>query len=271
MLKDGDYVYLYHKNCNFMVPFNPKGSFSSHKGNLKFEEGMDYGDIVKTQTGEPFALLRPTLTDLMMKVKRRTTIIYPKEAGTILLELRIECGSRVIEIGSGSGSLTVLMSRIVGDQGKIYSFERREEHQDIAKKNVARFGCPDRVEFFLKDPVTDGGFGVADADSIFIDVPEPWTIVPFAKEAVKSGGFLGSLSPCIEQLQQTAKALIESGFTRISCQEILVRNMRIERGKTRPYNRMIGHTGYLLFAQKANGRMTYDENLPEDTGELVEE
>ncbi len=266
MLQDGDYVYLYHKKSNFMIPYKKGNTFSCHKGNIKFEEGMEYGDVVQTQTGEPFALLRPSLTDWMMKVARRTTIIYPKEAGTILLELCVESGSRVIEIGSGSGSLTILLSRIVGDGGRVYSFERREDHQEIAKKNVAKLGRPERVEFFLKDPVEEGGFGVTEADSIFVDVPEPWTIVPFARDAIRDGGFIGTLSPCVEQVQQTVGALIVNGFTRIQCIENLTRNIRVERNKTRPYNRMIGHTGYLVFAQKLKeiGGAAIDEETGAD-------
>lgn len=251
MIKDGDYIYLHHSKTNFMIPFQVGNTFSSHKGNIKLEEGMQYGDRYLTQTGEEFALLRPSLIDLMMKVKRRTTIIYPKEAGMIILELGVECGSRVIEIGTGSGSLTILLSRLVGSEGKVYTYERREEHHEIALKNVRKFGKPENVEFYLRDDVDSTGFGVTETDALFIDVPQPWELVQSAYDALKMGAAVGVLSPNIEQIQKTVDTMSEIGFTRFRCLEILMRNIRVEKNKTRPFNRMIGHTGYLLFAQKA--------------------
>ena len=251
MLKNGDYVYLYNSDkLNFMLPYQDKATFSCHKGNIKFEGDLNYGDKILTTSDVPFYILKPTMADKMMKVKRRTTIIYPKEAGTILLELDIRTGARVIEIGSGSGSLTLLLSQIVGDTGKIYSFERRPEHQEYAIKNLNRFGIPENVEFFLKDPVEEDGFGLIDIDSIFLDVPEPWTVVPIAHRALVGGGHIGSLSPNIEQVQQTVEAMERTGFARIRCVEIWSRGIRVKKNLTRPHDRMIGHTGYLLFAEK---------------------
>jgi len=249
MLKDGDMVLLYHEKNNYMIPYRDKQSFHTHKGSIKLESPMEYGDKVLSNTGEAFYLLRPSLADRMMKVRRATTIVYPKDAGTILLELGIENGSRVIETGTGSGSLTILLSRVVGTEGHIYSFERREEHQAKALKNVEKLGRMDNVDFNLLDPEKDG-FGVSDIDAIFLDVPAPWTLVKAAHDALKPGAHIGSLSPNIEQVQHTVETLEESGFTRIRVQENLVRNIRVKRNLTRPYDRMIGHTAYLLFAQK---------------------
>ena len=250
MLKDGDYIYLYNEKSTYMMPYQLNGSFSSHKGMVKFTPEMDYGDRLLSNTGEEFFVLRPTLADYMMKVKRRTTIIYPKEAGFILMELGIKNGTKVIEIGTGSGSLTLLLSSIVGETGKVYSFERREEHLENAIKNVKKFGYGDNVEYSLRDPAAEGGFGVTDVNAIFIDVPAPWTLVEAAHNALEMGGHIGFLSPCIEQVQTTVEKMNEGGFTRIRCMENLVRGMRIKKNVTRPFDRMIAHTGYLLFAQK---------------------
>lgn len=250
MLKNGDYIYLYHEKATFMLPYQNGGSISTHKGNIKFEGELDYGDRVLSNLGEEFYILKPTLADYMMKVKRRTTIIYPKEAGAIILELGICSGKRVIEIGTGSGSLTILLSQVVGESGRIYSFERRDEHLENAEKNVKKFSGIENVDYFLKDPVTDGGFGIEDADAIFVDVPAPWTLVTHAHKALSNGGHIGFLSPNIEQVQTTVEKMHETGFARIRCMEILSRGIRIKKNLTRPFDRMIGHTGYLLFAQK---------------------
>ena len=156
----------------------------------------------------------------------------------------------MIEIGTGSGSLSLLLSSLVGETGRIYSFERREEHLENAKKNVEKFGFGGNIEYTLRDPAVEGSFGVEDMDAIFVDVPAPWTLVEPAYKALIMGGHIGFLSPNIEQIQQTAEKLTETGFVRIRCIEILTRGIRIKKFLTRPFDRMIGHTGYLLFAQK---------------------
>jgi len=248
----GEWLYLYHDEQTYFLPYEPGGSFSTHYGTIIFPEDLEFGDRLTTNKGVGFYVLRPSLADLMMKVKRRTTIIYPKEAGIILLELGIESGSRVIEIGSGSGSLTVLLSRIVGSQGRVYSFERRPEHQEIAIANVKKFGRPENVEFLLRDPIAEGGFGVGEVDAIFVDIPTPWMIISQVWDALRPGGHVGFLSPNIEQVQTTVKRLEETGFVRIRTLETWTRGIRVKEFLTRPFDRMIGHTGYLFFAQKVN-------------------
>lgn len=252
MIRDGEFIYLYHEKASYMVAYQKNGSVSTHMGLIRLAEDVNYGDIIKTNIGEDFFVLKPTLADYMMKVKRRTTIIYPKEAGVIILELGICNGKRVIEIGTGSGSLTLLLSNLVGETGKVYSYERREEHLENAVKNMKRFGFGTNVEYSLRDPAIEGGFGVTDIDAIFIDVPAPWTLVRAAHDALAGGGHAGFLSPNIEQVQTTVERLNETGFTRIRCMEVLSRGIRIKKNLTRPFDRMIGHTGYLLFAQKIN-------------------
>lgn len=252
MINEGEFIYLYHEKSSYLVSYYKKMQVETHKGRLIIPEDANYGDIVYTNTNEPFIILYPTLSDLMFKVKRKTTIIYPREAGTIILELGIQSGSKVIEIGTGSGSFTLLLSRICGENGKVYTFERNEEHLKNAKKNLERLGCFNNIEYFLIDPIENNGFGITNVDAIFIDVPAPWTLVEHAYNALKGGGHIGFLSPNIEQVQTTVEELEKKGFTRIRCMEILSRGIRVKKNLTRPYDRMIGHTGYIYFAEKVN-------------------
>ncbi len=253
MIKTGDLIYVYNdEKTTYLLSYQKNLSFSTHKGNIVFPENIEYGDCILSNTNEPFYILKPTSSDIMFKVKRKTTIVYPKEAGIIIMELTIKSGAKVIEIGSGSGAFTILLSNIVGKEGKVYSFERKEEHLEMAKKNFERLGSFQNVEFFLKDPTKDGGFEINDVDAIFIDVPEPWTLIKYAHESLSGGGHIATLSPNIEQIQYTVEKMEEAGFTRIRCMEILSRGIRIKKNMTRPFDRMIGHTAYLLFAEKIN-------------------
>jgi tRNA (adenine57-N1/adenine58-N1)-methyltransferase len=60
-----------------------------------------------------------------------------------------------------------------------------------------------------------------------------------------------SFSPTIDQVVKTVETLKENGFIDVRTVECLTREMRVERGKTRPQTLMTGHTGYITFARKA--------------------
>ena len=166
----------------------------------------------------------------------------------MILETGIGPGSRVIEIGTGSGALTIVLATIVGESGKVYSFDRRKDLLSNAVKNVKRVGLSKRVEFKLVD-TTKSGFELENMDAAFIDVPEPWVLVEKVWMTLKPGASWVSLSPNIEQVQRTVRAL-NGYFKRIRTYEIVLRPILVRENKTRPQDRIVGHTGYITFAQK---------------------
>src|SRR5512137_2448538 len=95
---------------HFLLFYQTGLSFGTHVGQITFPDEMHYGQTVRTSLGHPFQILMPSLSDLQMKVKRRTTIIYPKDAGYMLLQTGIREGSRVLECGGGSGAFTFLLA-----------------------------------------------------------------------------------------------------------------------------------------------------------------
>ncbi|MEO0226398.1 MAG: tRNA (adenine-N1)-methyltransferase, partial [candidate division WOR-3 bacterium] len=226
-------------------------TFSTHQGNIKLDEiiGQRFGAELKTHLNKPFYLLKPSIADLMMKVRRQTTIVYPKDAGMMVLKTAIGPGSKVIEIGTGSGALTLLLARMVQPDGKIYTYERRSEFIEVSKKNLTRCGLSDYVEFILSD-VAKEGLKHKEVDAIFIDIPEPWTVIEPASIALAGGHHLVSLSPNIEQIKKTKEILEIKNFKRIETSEIMMREILIRHTGTRPRERSITHTAYLLFAQK---------------------
>ncbi len=233
----------------YLVQYRPGGRFVFHHGGVEFPEELHYGDVLETTQGRKVYVLEPSTAELMIKVRRRTNIIYPREAGYIITHTNIQAGSKVLETGSGSGALTIALARVVGTEGKVYSFERREEHLQRAMENVKRAGLLDRVHFQLLDPAIEG-YPVRDMDVAVIDVPEPWTLVPAVKEALRGGGFWASLVPTVEQVVETVDVLKEHGFVAVRTVELLEREILVRRGKTRPKETMIGHIGYLTFARK---------------------
>ncbi len=249
-VKAGEPIILHHRKAEFFILYEPNKNFSTHLGAVNLPENLEFGQRIESTKGETFFVLKPNLKDLTMKVKRTTTIIYPKDAGLIIMELGISAGKVVGEVGSGSGAFTILLASIVGREGKVFSFERRKEFLENAKKNVERIGLAERVKFIHRDVAVEG-FGVENLDALFIDVPEPWTIIPFVPLALKKGGYIGSLSPNIEQVQRTVKTMKENGFVRIKTVETFIREIMVREGMTRPRDRMIGHTAYLTFGALA--------------------
>lgn len=251
-LKEGDYLILHHgERDRHLLRYRAGFSFGSRRGQVELPEKLHYGDCLFSSSGNPFFVLIPTTAELTMRLKRKTTIIYPKDAGWMVQHTPTRAGSRVLECGSGSGALTILLAGIVGSEGRVISCERREEHLELAKQNVAEYGLEDRVEFHLLDTEREG-FPVKDVEAVFIDVPEPWTLVTAARDALTGGGSWASLSPTYNQVERVVEALSINGFTCVETVEILERKLLVRPGKTRPSERNITHTAFLTRARKSN-------------------
>ncbi len=244
-------VLLWEPRSNMLVSYEPGKQVHTHNGVLTLPEGLCYGDTLISSTGFRYRALKPSASELSMKVRRTTTILYPKDMGYMIMETGLSAGSTVIEVGTGSGAMSLVIARIIGPTGKLHTFERRPEFLENAKKNLERWGLGENVEFHLRDPAAEG-FGVQNADAAFVDVPEPWTMAQPAWDALAGGGFWVSLSPCVEQVQETYSALAKAGFVSLKTVELLEREFLVRTGKTRPRDRMVSHTGYITTARKVN-------------------
>lgn len=252
MLKEGDLFLLYSsKGDTYLLTFKSGSHFSTNLGNLTFDEGLSYGDTIFSNKDYKFFVLKPSNFDLIKKVQRKTSILYPKDIGYMFMSTGIGSGSIVAEVGSGSGALTTALAITVGDSGKVFSFERREEHQKIAIKNIKKYGLDKRVEFILKD-VSKDGFGDYSFEALFVDVPEPWDIVEPAKKVIIPGYFWISLSPNFEQVKKTHFKLMEAGFFVERTVELFEREILVREYGVRPSERMISHTGFLTIARNLN-------------------
>jgi tRNA (adenine57-N1/adenine58-N1)-methyltransferase len=252
LIKEKDLVLIYlDEKRQFLVQAIKALRLSSDLGDLDLRGiiGQPFGFVGQTHLGRDFYCLKPSTADLMMKVKRTTTIVYPKDLGYLMLETAIGPGSRVIELGTGSGALTLVLAKFVAPGGMVYSYDRREDFIENAKKNIERAGYLNNVEFICTD-VALQGFKHTEVDAIFVDVPEPWTIVPKADEALKGGHHLVSWSPNVEQVKRTIEALQAHKFQRIKAKEIIEREILVRQQGVRPRERGITHTAYLIRAQK---------------------
>ena len=237
----------------FIIRLQAGGQLQTHRGYINHDDllGRPLGREIRSHLGYSFILLEPSGFDLIRLLKRTTQIMYPKDIGYILLKLNIVPGSRVIEAGTGSGGLTLALARAVGREGRVFSYEARADILDLARKNLEALGLADGVEFRQRDIAK--GFDERDADALFLDVRRPWLYLPQVLAALRDGGFFGALLPTTNQVSQLLAGLEEQmAFGYIEVEEILVRPYKAVPGRLRPVDRMVAHTGYLIFARKVS-------------------
>ena len=226
---------------------------------------VGFGIEVKTLQGKPYRIMKPTLYDLVRGVRRQTQIIYPKDIGYICMRLGVGNGTRVIEAGSGSGSLTVALSWFSGERGHVYTYEARQEFYDLCHRNLEWAGVGKNVTQHLRD-VKDG-FDQTDADALFLDVRTPWEYLHHVAAAVKPGGALAFLVPTVSQVSLLLKGMESGPFDDIEVEEVLVRGWKAVADRLRPNDRMIAHTGFLVFARLQERSAEFEALKPLGTRE----
>jgi tRNA (adenine57-N1/adenine58-N1)-methyltransferase len=241
-------VGLRHKH--FIFTLVQDGELQTHRGVLKHNDliGLSYGTQVFSHIGAPFFLLQPSLADLLNELPRNTQILYPKDIGFILVTMSIGPGQRVIEAGTGSGSMTIALAHSIGPEGRVISYEHRQDFQNLARKNLARVGLESRVDFKLRDIAE--GVDETDADAFFLDVPNPYDYIGQVRASLKPGGYFCTLIPTVNQVEKVLLALRAHRFAFIEVAEMLLRYYKPEPTRFRPTDRMVAHTGFLVFARR---------------------
>ncbi|MHA1199192.1 MAG: tRNA (adenine-N1)-methyltransferase [Candidatus Heimdallarchaeaceae archaeon] len=227
--------------------------FHCHKGFFEFDDiiGQPYGCKVRTNKSNDLSIYKPIPSDFLQHIPHSSQIIYTKDAGLILLKGGIHPGSIVIEAGTGSGALTSILAKYVGVDGHVYTYDNREEAHNTSKKNLERLGLESKVTAKLKD--VSEGFDEQKVDAVVLDLGDPCPIIPHAYEALKFGGVISVFMPTYNQVERVYEKLREFSFGDIEALELILRGIQLKRNAIRPNTRMIGHTGFLIFARKLLG------------------
>ena len=207
--------------------------------------------MVTSSNGTGYLALRPILDDFVLAMPRGAQVIYPKDAARIVGLANLGPGARVAEAGVGSGALTCSLLRAVGDDGHVYSYERRADFAEIATGNVTRwFGVrPDSWTLVVGDLVES--LDQTDLDAIVLDMLAPWECIDAAAAALAPGGVLVGYVATTTQLSRLVETLrVSGGWTEPRSEESLLRTWHLEGLAVRPDHRMNGHTAFLVTTRR---------------------
>lgn len=249
LLGPGETVLLIdRKQRRYLVELAAGGEFHYHGGAIVHDDmlGQPEGVRVRSAKGNYVRVYRPTAGDWTVKAPRGAQVVYPKDQALIVGLTDIGPGMTVVEAGAGSGALTCALLNAVGERGQVISFEIRDDHADVAERNVDRRfgGMPANWSLRRGDVAAD----LADVrcHRIVLDLLEPWEVCKTAVTALFPGGILCAYTPTVPQVMRLHEALLDDGrWGRTQTVEALLRPWHVAGLAVRPNHRMVAHTAFL--------------------------
>lgn len=256
--REGDRVQLTGpKGRQHTISVDPDGELHTHHGVLRHRDliGLEEGSVVTNSGGQEYLAMRPLLRDFAMSMPRGAAIVYPKDAAQIVMQADIFPGAVVVEAGVGSGALSLALLRAIGNEGRLVSFERRQEFADVAQANVETFfgTLPAEWEVVVGDLAEELGeqFAEGSVDRVVLDMLAPWECIDAVADALVPGGVVLCYVATATQLSRVAEYIRGTGlFTEPDASETMVRGWHVEGLAVRPDHRMVAHTGFLITARR---------------------
>ena len=235
------------------VTLAPGKQFHTHRGAIEHDAliGAPEGSVVGSTSGTQYLALRPLLVDFVLSMPRGAAVIYPKDAAQILTMGDVCPGATVLEAGAGSGSLTCALLRAVGPSGRVISYEVRDDHADVAVRNVETFFGESPPNWTLHRGNIADHPATEPVDRVVLDMLAPWETLDAVARALRPGGLVCCYVATTTQLSTTVEALRAHGcFTEPQSWESMVRGWHVEGLAVRPEHRMVGHTGFLCTSRR---------------------
>lgn len=210
-------------------------------------DNAEVGDEVKSHLDHTFKIMKPNINDFIDIMDRRCSILIKKDIGQVLAYTGLGAGSRVVDAGTGAGAIALNFGNVVGPQGHVFTYEIREDFAEVAKKNIDNFGI---TNITVKNQNIKDGIEEDNVDLVFLDLPKPYEIFEEVLESLNVGGWLAVYAPYIDQAKISYRVAKKLGFYDIEILELIERGLEVRTQGVRPKTRMVGHSGYLLFARK---------------------
>lgn len=178
-------------------------------------------------------------------IKRGPQVILPKDAALILAYSGVTPGAKVVDAGTGSGSLAIFLATYL-QPGKVYTYEKDERFIELAEENIKNSGVSKFIR--LKKADVTNGIKEKNVDLVTLDLKDAKKTIGHAHKALKDGGVLVVYSPTADHLLGAVKE-IKKKFKAVRTIEGIVREWKSDY-TTRPETIGLMHTGFLTFAKK---------------------
>lgn len=237
-------VLLISKDSSYVV--DPKKDFHTKDGTIRSKDLLKakFGDIVKTTIGKKFYVVKPTVNDIMKKMKRTAQVITPKDISLILAYTGISPDSTVIDAGTGTGYLAIFLAHYL-TRGKIFTYEEKKEFFKIAKGNIQLSGLKN---ILIKNKSVSSA-KEKNVDLITLDMQDASKVIKKLYKNLSVGGWLVVYSPTVEHLSSVIKVVRKLNFSEVKTVENIVREWQTER-TIRPKTLGLMHTGFITFCRK---------------------
>ena len=283
----GDLIVVYENGDSVKYFTLEKGKKLNNKyGTFSHDDiyGKNYGCKIYNKDNTKYISILSFVPNIWERcINKMTQILFNPDISIIMVLLNLSQSSIIYESGTGSGCLSVNMSSMLSKgKGHLYTFEFNKERADKLKDLFKLLKLDNKITVTHRDVIQDG-FELDEKElekkshkkcgSMFIDLPSPWLVIKHAKKVLLSGAYFVSFSPCIEQINQTMKAMKENNFIELRMFECLYRtfsyarttqvkvpiiNKKRKKGEEIQFQEvnidvtknkcdMRGHTGFLLF------------------------
>ena len=188
-----DDLIIFLKNMKFLTDNNVESAFR----NIPRHEFIPSSELDRGYYNEPLPIMK------------NQTISQPGVVSRMSEWLDVKDGQNILEIGTGSGWQTAILSYLVGT-GTVYSIEIHPELEKFARKNLEKF-CLDNVNVILGD----GSMGYPEAapyDRIIITAACTEIPLPLLDQLSDDGLIIapvGDTSQSLVLLKKTSKGIIE--------------------------------------------------------------
>jgi tRNA (adenine57-N1/adenine58-N1)-methyltransferase len=223
-------------------------------GDLHTKEGiLSEGDLSSSKSlilnnkDKEYTLFEAQKIDLMGKIKRGPQIITPKDLGYIISRTYVGKHSKIVEAGGGSGAATLFFANIAK---LVHTYEIREDHTKIIQENLNTFEV-DNVVLSTGD-LAEHIESEKDIDLLFLDMPEPTTVLKKNISGLSSGKFVCCYLPSISQIQELTEFVKENGSYYLEeISEVQIREWKVWDRISRPLHRKENDfTAFLVFLRK---------------------
>ncbi len=228
-----------HKTGGFLRDWD--GQDVHTKDGIIKKKDIKPGKIAKAAKGREYLVIKPSIRDRIQFMKKGARPIYEYDAGLIASLMGIDGESIVLEAGTGSGCMTLVLANIAK---RVDTFEKEERFFKIADENIKKAGFTN-VRNKNKD-LLDAK--LVKYDSVFLDMRDPTKGIEKVAPQLKQGKFMVVFTPIIDDIKPIAEKFEELGFidTRIiqlDLKELEVKKYARVRG-------LFGFPGFVIVARR---------------------